>query len=82
MIIVWMEKARNNCWKCALTAFIIQTAQNAAIRTALNMGIFDKIPFSGGGISVTDLSALLKVDERLLSESKAPLRVENSTVHR
>lgn len=45
------------------------------------MGIFDKIPFSGGGISVADLSVLLKVDELLLSESKALPRVENSTVH-
>lgn len=49
---------------------IIQTAQNSAIRTAINMGVFEKIPASGRSINVTDLASELGVDVRLLGESK------------
>ena len=56
-----------------LTCFTIQTAQNSAIRTAINMGVFEKIPLSGSGINVIDLSSELGVDVRLLSESKQQL---------
>ena len=52
--------------------FILQTAQNSAIRSAIGMGLFEKIPSSGTGMRASDLSATLNVDERLLSESKAP----------
>ena len=34
------------------------------------MGVFEKIPLSGSGINVMDLSSELGVDVRLLSESK------------
>ena len=48
----------------------MQTAQNSAIRTAINMGVFEKIPSSGSGISVIELATELEVDARLLGESK------------
>ena len=50
-----------------LTA-IIKTAQNSAIRTAIDMGVFEKIPFSGDGITLDDLSAALGIDKRLLGK--------------
>ena len=34
------------------------------------MGVFEKIPSCGSGISVTDLATGLEVDVHLLSESK------------
>lgn len=34
------------------------------------MGVFEKIPSSGSSINVTDLATGLKVDVRLLSESR------------
>lgn len=46
----------------------MQTAQNSAIRTAINMGVFEKIPTDGSEIGVADLAAALKVDETLLGE--------------
>ena len=53
-----------------LIAYIVQTAQNCAIRTAINMGVFEKIPSCGSGISVTDLATGLEVDVHLLGEPK------------
>ncbi|KAL9608390.1 MAG: hypothetical protein Q9167_006770 [Letrouitia subvulpina] len=44
-----------------------QPAQNFAIRTAVDLGLFDRIPSSGSGISITDLSRAVNVDERLLA---------------
>ena len=32
------------------------------------MGVFENMPSSGSGVSAKDLSAMLNVDERLLSE--------------
>ncbi|MCJ1286657.1 hypothetical protein MMC26_006003 [Xylographa opegraphella] len=43
-----------------------QTAQNSAIRTAIGMGVFERTPLSGDGISARDLAAISNVDERLL----------------
>lgn len=65
-----------------LTNPISQTAQNSAIRTAIDMGIFDKMPDSGESISAIELSAALQVDERLLSKSRAPYQVEWQSDHR
>ena len=45
------------------------------------MGIFEKIPSSGTGISASDLSATLDVDERLLSESKDPNGVKQHSTY-
>lgn len=46
----------------------VQSAQNFAIRTAVDLALFDRIPSSGSGISITDLSRAVKVDERLLGK--------------
>ena len=59
-----------NFAECILTASVIQTAQNSALRTAIGMGVFDNIPPSNTGISATDLSAAINVDERLLGQFK------------
>lgn len=40
------------------------------------MGIFDKMPVSGETITATEMSQALQVDERLLSKSKTPYKVE------
>ena len=37
------------------------------------MGVFENIPSSDNSISVTDLAAITKVDERLLSQSLVPV---------
>lgn len=65
-----------------LTNPISQTAQNSAIRTAIDMCIFDKMPDSGKSISAMELSAALQVDERLLGKSRAPYQVEWQSDHR
>ncbi|KAL9041934.1 MAG: hypothetical protein Q9214_003940, partial [Letrouitia sp. 1 TL-2023] len=44
-----------------------QSAQNFAIRTAVDLALFDRIPSSGSGISIADLSRAVNVDERLLA---------------
>ena len=62
-----------------LTCLIIQTAQNSAIKTAINMGVFEKIPLPGSGINVTDLAAELGVDVRLLCELKQ--QIDSREVH-
>ena len=46
----------------SLPLSVVQTAQNAAIRTVINMGVFEAIPASGGSISATDLSTKLECD--------------------
>ncbi|KAK0512054.1 hypothetical protein JMJ35_005182 [Cladonia borealis] len=43
-----------------------QTAQNAAIRTALSMGVFEKLFFRPSGMSATELSESLGIDRQLL----------------
>ncbi|KAL8832989.1 MAG: hypothetical protein Q9170_004588 [Blastenia crenularia] len=44
-----------------------QTAQNAAVRTAIKMGVFDEVPLRGSSsVSALELSTALKVDEALL----------------
>ena len=43
------------------------------------MGVFEKVPFSGSGINVTDLGSELGVDVRLLSESKQ--QINSRRVH-
>ncbi len=74
-----MRKARSSRSKDVLTSPIFQTAQNSAIRTAINMGIFDKMPVSGESITAAELSAALQVDERLLGKSRAPYKVERQS---
>ena len=46
----------------------IQTAQNSAIRTAINMGVFEAIPSSSKSISVAELAQELKFNEHLLNK--------------
>ena len=69
-------RASGKCKRHVLTTSIVQTAQNSAIRTAISMGIFGKIPLSGSGIDVTELSAKLQVDRHLLSKSSDIVRNE------
>ena len=63
-------------WCILLPLSIVQTAQNAAIRAAINMGVFEKIPPSSDCISATDLSTTLRVNKDLLSESRAKFKVK------
>lgn len=59
----------SECQYSLLTVF--QTAENAAIRTAIAMGVFEKVPSSGSGISATDLSTTLELDRDLLGMSNS-----------
>ena len=61
---------------------VVQTAQNAAIRAAINMGVFEKIPPSGDCISATDLSTTLQVHKDLLSESRPKCKVKQHIINK
>lgn len=45
---------------------IWQVAQNAAIRSVIEMGVFDEMPLDGSPVSVETLAVRLKVDQELL----------------
>ena len=51
-----------------LTHPIFQTAQNCAIRTAIMMGIFEKVPHDGTAISAAKIAAASQADHRLVSK--------------